>query len=190
MQGSLDDPPIVIVGERWSWRRAWPITIILLAVFNQLALGGGDLHRMARSPMSWFSGAVLVLVVVSLTWQALSPPRLELSPQGIKRTVTWRTWRYGWNELDHFRLISLPRTEAVGFDYTDPAKANSGYRQWVRTSYGAAGVLAGNMEIPAAELVGLLNRARARWASAEARPVGARRPPGLIPTRLGRRSRP
>lgn len=186
MQGSLEEPPIIVLGQRWSWARFWSTAIFLLALVGQLGVAKGDLARLAQQPVAWLLAIFFGLGVTGTVWMLVSPPELELSPQGIRRTIGWRTRRYGWNEIGNFKLVGLPRTEAVGFDYADPAKANSGYRQWMRASYGAAGFLASNMEMSSAELVGLLNRARARWASAEMASTRTRRRPDLFPTLLGR----
>jgi uncharacterized membrane protein YhaH (DUF805 family) len=186
MQGSLEEPPIIVRGRRWSWQRIAPAIVFPILLLSRFSVYGGSASAMAQDPMNWMFAGVGGLMVIALVVMVVSPPTLELSPQGIRRTYGWRTWRYRWDDVVNFRPVHLSRLEAVGFDYTDPAKAASRYRQWVRVSYGAPGVLASNMELPAVELVGLLNRARAKWADT-AVPVATREArPGLVPFLLGK----
>src|SRR3569832_1105844 len=117
MQGSLDEPPIIVRGKRWSWRQIAPAIFLLLILLGRFGDHGGNVSATAQDPMIWMFAGVGGLALLTMVRLVVSPPTLELSPQGIRRTYGWRSRRYRWEDVANFRPVHLARLEAVGFDY-------------------------------------------------------------------------
>ena len=143
MQGSLDQPPIVITGSRGRSIGLLLISVPLIAfgVFTwRTAIGMLDLVLFG------FLGAVALGLVIS-------PARLEVGPAGLTQTVLWRTRKLAWTDAFNFRPVAISLSSKVlGFDYLKPPRP--GLTQ---------GRLSGGWENPPEAVANLLNEARERW---------------------------
>jgi uncharacterized membrane protein YhaH (DUF805 family) len=164
MQGSLEQPPIIFRGRRWTWRRAGGVGVILLAAVN-LALQGRQGSGGVR-PTDWVVLALLCIGLIGAIGAAVRPVTLEISPRGLRKTGLLRSKRWTWNEIGDFRVARYSTTDAVGFNYADAAKRNATYSQMISRSSGSQGLLVANMVDPLEEIVGVLNRGRVQWLGA------------------------
>ena len=84
----------------------------------------------------------------------IDPGRIEITPSGIVWRQTWRTGRADWDEVHGFQVVEqrfgrgwpAPKFKYLALVYPDRTQAVFAY--W---------------DIPAAELVVLLEQARTRW---------------------------
>ena len=120
-------------------------------------------------PTAWEVGLLMLglasggYFLVCFAWHVIAPPRLEISPSGIKLRFLWRIRQVGWAQAVHFRTVLYNRGTYVGFDYTDVLLKGSAKRQFHLRATGADSSIGGNMPIAAEDLASLLNRARELW---------------------------
>ena len=191
MNGSLENPPIVIRGKR-------------LRAFYLLALGGLMLFSafgVANGRDSWaaaiapaIAGAVFLVFAI---WLIVAPARLRIDAKGVRQTSFWRTRFYAWTDVHDFRptMVGLYR-KMIGFDFvTDPIKKGGVTRRFNAAVTGAQGSLLGGWEMPPEKLANLLNHAREHWLAEDAAASGQPRvviapPPvarGFAGARMGRK---
>lgn len=116
---------------------------------------------------SWFWLAIAAFLVVVTVWTMLVPPTIELSQTGIRLKAAWRRSHWSWGEIGEFRIVRWGFMVGVGYSYTDVDKARSARAQMLLNQWGSQGVLAG-FGPDTVELVGALNRSRAKWLGGRA----------------------
>ena len=181
MQGSLEQPPIIIRGVRWHWRR---LRLLLPLAAVAASVWSSGLKGQAASPTNLALIAVLVLNLALQVWSFISPTRLQISPSGITLKFTWRTRLWGWDEIGQFRMVHYVGAEYLGFDYAPGAKRRSAYREAVSRMSGADGLLVGAMEVDVETLAGLLNDASRRWLTQPAVVTASVKPKSLFAVAL------
>ncbi len=157
MQGTLDDPPIVIRQDRHK------IFLLLLVCLVLAAVSGTDLFESGARDLAWhgFVVATLLACAAMVAWNLAHPGSLTLDRNGLTWKNMWRSFRYDWNEFDGFEVY-----------------APVAWRQWPGCVFSAAhrkqrqsqlptsgrGSFGGNWEMKAKDVVALLNEARRRWS--------------------------
>ena len=197
MKGSLDEPPVVLRGSRWQWRRMRSLAIIIVALGVVFSRGIGR-----HAVPGWLVVAPMACWRLWGVWRSdllvlAFPPTVEIGPAGVLRKAGWRRRRWAWEDFADFRPVQYASVEWVGFQRSATAKRLSVIQQVNGKLTGADGVLFPGYEIGAAALCDLLNAARRRWAHAEARPatapqrlgLGARAWAGFLTLLAGRLSR-
>jgi uncharacterized membrane protein YhaH (DUF805 family) len=169
VEGSLENPPIVIMANRAQ------ATWLVVGSAVLLAMGGVGLVK------GFNAGSAFGLVFFGLTgaiglWNLIAPPRLEFGPSGITQRVLWRTSRFAWADIYDFRpaTVGLAR-KVVGFDYLKPNPKRDGLRRLNSSIAGVQGVFQSGWEIDPITLAALLNQARERWLG-DAAPVNRAAP--------------
>src|SRR5690242_13051153 len=123
MQGSLDQPPIIVRGSRGRAIRL----IVISAIF--VAIGSGLLRHPESATSGLVSTGIFALFGVIGLGMFIAPPRLEIGPSGLTQTVLWRTRRFAWTDIYNFRPAVLGlANKAVGFDYLGERPKRSGLR--------------------------------------------------------------
>lgn len=167
MQGSLDQPPIVLQASR---KRGVPILILGLL----MTFGGALLAAAPGSPVAGYVLFALGLIFVFLALLGLgAPAQLLIDPSGVKLKGALRTRSFSWDQAANFRVVRVRKTEFLGFDQPGLAGGRSLLRDLgmavtaanVSAPYDA--LLPGGWSIgPAESVAELLNQARARWGGA------------------------
>ena len=164
MQGSLEQPPIVIRGSRG---RALMVTLIcagFVAIGAAYVSGPKGFDPTMGFAMIFFGLGLLVGLCM-----LVAPARLEIGPGGIAESVLWRTRRMSWNEAYNFRPVAMGMSNKfIGFDYLVPPPKGGGLRQLNAALVGAQGALQAGWEIDSVAVANLLNQARERWLHAPA----------------------
>ncbi len=160
MQGSFDNPPIVIRSSKWK-------TALLLAVcVGFVAIGifmlGGAIPGVIWS--AYLGVALFGCGIPLFGWQLLRPDSLELSPAGIVWRSVFKTMSWKWQDVGNFRAYRVFFSRQVGFDFSASYSGQTRLRATNKSLAGVEGALTGNWEIGPVELAKLLNEARARWA--------------------------
>jgi len=171
MQGSLENPPIVIRGKRW--RGAYMLVLALLIGLSALGVlntGRFDVAMLIPAIAGLFLGAMGL-------WMVLMPATLIVGRNGIKQTVLWRTRSYSWSQAYDFRPVMVGLyTKMVGFDFLGDVPKGGRARGLNRALTGAQGALQAGWELAPDKLANLLNHAREQWLAEAAAPEGAPRP--------------
>ncbi len=195
MRGSLDEPPVVLRGPRWQWRRLRALAIIVVALGVLFNRGAG---RYAVPSWVVIGYGLLATLAVAANLLVLAfPPTVEIGPAGLLRKALWRRRRWAWEDFADFRPVQYANVEWVGFQRSAVAKPLSLLQQVNGRLTGADGVLFPGYEIGAAALSDLLNAARRRWARLEAGAatapqrlgLGARAAAGFLVVLAGRLNR-
>jgi hypothetical protein len=153
VQGSLDQPPIVLRARRV--RAVW--TAIGSAAFGTLFVW--DPTDPVLLIFSGFFGFTCVVALSSLVVR----PRLEVGPSGLTQTVLWRTKSIGWADVYNFRPAMFGLTNrTVGFDYVTARPKRAALRLDLDRSH-IQGWLRPGWEIEPQALAKLLNDAREHW---------------------------
>jgi hypothetical protein len=165
MQGSLDAPPIAIRSSRGNSA----LMLLIAAVF--VAIGA----FMLRDPKENAVISYLIMIffgagIPIFGWRLIRPDALTLAPDGIRWRSVFRTAQWTWDDLQNFRAYAPTGktiSKHLGFDFTDSYHARRGgpYRA-TKAITGVEGSLGAGWEFSAADLAELLNKARARWATA------------------------
>jgi hypothetical protein len=159
MQGSLDQPPIVI---RSSTLKSFSLMAgcALIAAFSWL--------EMSISPSSSHAASGFVafgLAVPYYAWLLLSPNVLTLSPEGLELKTRWRKARWSWQEVSRFRVVPVHiLSRHIGFDLAEAPAGSGSFMQYYVGYAGADDSLGGGWELDPAGLADLLNQAQTRWA--------------------------
>ncbi len=158
MQGSLDQPPVVVQGSRT--RAIWLLIASAVFVSAGLFLWTPD----AAAIMRLFSIGFFSLCGLVGLGMLITPARLVIGPSGLTQTVLWRTSRFAWTDIYNFRSVSLSLTnKAVGFDYLALRPKRAALRRLNFAFAGVQGSLQPGWEIDPETLANLLNEARERW---------------------------
>lgn len=188
MQGSLDQPPIVLQGARG---RGVPVLILglLLTAFGATLIAGPHVS----------GGGVLVFALGLLTFffglmTLVAPAELSIAPGGLELKGAFRTRRFGWDEVAAFRVVALRRSRLIGFERTGRAAPNGLLRDLgmaftpanISSPYDAAIPAKWASASPEA-VAELLNAARARWGGVQAARALELRPRGSSGQRIDRR---
>ena len=160
MQGSLDNPPIVITMSRGKM-------VLLLLIAMMFTIGGGLM--IAHKPddlTGYLCAGFFGLGIPVFIWRFLSPPRLEISPRGISWFTGHKTLEYAWKDFAGFRAYrpsSRNLSKYVGFEYARDSAKRGKMTAVAHALAGVDGGLGGQWEMPAEKLVDLLNQAKQRW---------------------------
>jgi len=160
MQGSFDQPPIIIRSSTWK-------NGLLMIGSGMVALFSGFLMTINPSPPSQAPGGLIAFGLSALyfAWRMISPNILTLSPEGSIWQSPFRTTRWAWQQVSRFRAIRVHIfSQHVGFDVADGALGPMSFTQYHVRYAGADDSLGGRWEVSARALVEILNSARARWA--------------------------
>ena len=190
MQGSLDNPPMVIRAGRGRGA--------LVLLFAAMLLASGGLRLSGSGGFNGFALAMLVasaLVGAMGLWMVVAPARLEIGPGGVSQKVLWRNHRYAWNEVYDFRPVQLGGfSKTVGFDFLIPRRKSAALLKFNASVTGVQAIFQPGFEVKPVELADLLNRARERWLDARpgaAEPDRPATPPpmasGFVGARMSRK---
>jgi Bacterial PH domain len=162
MQGSLDDPPIVIRSSQWK------ATVFLLISLGFVAIAVLILQDPKESHWpAWLGIALFGLGIPVFGLRLVRPDRLTLTPDGITWRSPLRTTHWTWNDVQSFRpYVPAPTTVArhVGFDFTETYRGRDvGLRGTAKALTGVEGSLGSGWEMGPAELCDLLNNAQRKW---------------------------
>lgn len=188
MQGSLDQPPIILQGAR---KGGAPIVILGL-----VATGCGA--TMIAGPR--FSAVGVVVFVVGLLtfflglMRIVAPAQLAIAPGGMELKGAFKTRRFSWDEVAVFRVVALRKTRLIGFERTGSAARNGLFRDLsmaltpadISSPYDTAIPARWSSASPEA-VAQLLNDARARWGGVQAARALELRPRGSSGQRIDRR---
>ncbi len=151
MDGSLDKPPLVLRATL-GWMLRMLAFLLLMIVAVAWLEDFARVHRSYRATPEITIGAVALLVLLSL-WgliqavlQLWRRPRLELSPDGMLFSDLWWKQHWRWSEIGGFELTAVRFFDLIAIE--------GSRRSFVR---------AGGWPIKPAELIELLQQAKARW---------------------------
>jgi hypothetical protein len=162
MQGSLDQPPIVI--------RSSQKTSLWMLLASIVFVAGGVL--IARDPtqnpvMGYLGIAFFGAGIPLFAYRLIRPDVLTVAPDGITWRTPFRTASWRWDDVRNFRPYApggRTISKHLGFDFTDDYHLHSkGLRRTAKTLTGVEGSLGGGWELSAADLADLLTTARTRW---------------------------
>jgi len=156
LQGSLDAPPIVIVGSR----RQTVLLLLAAALFG--FLGYQQLHDPASDAydltIGWGGIALFALAGGSCVLKLLAPARLELAPAGLTTwTLLGRKVHRSWADVSPFVLGPY---QLVLFDEAADVSISA---QFNRLLMGYGRGIGGGWDLTAEELAEVLNDARDKW---------------------------
>ena len=188
MEGSLENPPIVITTSRA--RSVW----LVIASAVMVTMSAFDLLT-GSIAVATFGIVFFGLGGVVFLWMLVVPPQLEIGPSGIIQRVLWRTSRFAWADIYDFRPTTIGLTrKTVGFDYLKPNPRRAGLRRLNSSIAGVQGVFQSGWTVDPPTLAALLNQARERWLG-DAAPVSLGAPAtapsgfaGLAGNRLNRKT--
>jgi hypothetical protein len=162
MQGSLDNPPVIIAMSRWK---------VGLLLIGSLLLAAGGAWMIAREPgkaSGYFCLLFFGLCVLVFIWRFLSPPRLEISRDGLAWFNGRKTLTYAWNDFAGFRTYkpsSRNLSKYVGYQYREDHPKRGKMAAVARAIAGVDGGFSGQWELSADKVAALLNAAKDKWAS-------------------------
>jgi hypothetical protein len=161
MRGNLDQPPIVICSSALK-SFALMVGCGLAAVFCWFDLSLSPSATHATSGLAAFG-----LGVPYYAWLFLRPNVLTLSPDGLALRTRWRSARWSWDQVSHFRALRVHiASRFVGFDFAEQSPGPVSFMQYYVHYAGADDSLGGGWETGPTQLAELLNAARARWLAA------------------------
>ena len=164
MQGSLDQPPIIIRSSQKYSALLLLIAIVFVASFVFM-LRDPTINR----GTAYFGLVFFGLGIPLFAWRLIRPDVMTLAPDGITRRSTFRAIHWTWGDVQAFRAYkptSKNVSKHLGFDFTDSYYAKGGRDlRAVKAITGVEGSLGGGWEMNATDLADLLNTARARWAN-------------------------
>ena len=160
MQGSLDQPPIIVRVSNFKTLSMLIVGIVFVIVcviaLKDSPPNPGVLESPAvLYPLIAFSGLVVLLATLRL----IRPDQLTLAPDGITWRNVFRTYQWRWDEVQNFRSyrpLGFSVSKDIRFDYANnPFKAIGGVECSLGTGW----------ELRPGDLAELLNKARSRWGS-------------------------
>lgn len=154
VEGSLDDPPIVLRQDRLK---------LSLMCLSFAVVGGLILLIPVTVYTPWhliFLG-ILGLCIVTFGAMVVRPATLILDPHGLIWRQTFRTFEYPWSAFTRFYVLSRRRqlTAVVG-EFTHEGPPKPAWRRFLTGSL----ELGSLWELPPQRVADVLNEARARWA--------------------------
>ena len=155
VEGSFDDPPIVLRQDRLKLAlNCLPLTALAALILWLPTIRYSTAHFFVLGLLG-FGAAVYAL-------QAIFPATLILDPTCLVLRSAFRTVEYQWCDFARFRWYSYRFVwRLVCGDYTEAFKARQGWRRFLA---GTAG-LGGYWELPAQRVTDVLNEALARWGA-------------------------
>jgi hypothetical protein len=162
MRGSLDEPPVLIQQDREK---------LCLMLAGSLALG------LAIGLLTWSSvgktlfwgymaSGLFVVLSIGLIARIVRPGYLLLTPHELTCRTIFRIDCYSWNDFASFAVWaprSFIREPAYFLSDTSPKWQRS--RKLLAGATGGIVSFGGGWEEDATEIVDLLEKARARWAT-------------------------
>jgi len=162
MQGSLDQPPIVIQTS------ALKIGGLTLGCALVAALCWFLLSLIPPAPHALSGLVAFSLAVPYYGWLFLSPNVLAIAPDGVTLKARWRKAHWPWDQVRNFRAVRVHiATKHIAFDLAEGSTGPSSYMQYYVRYAGADDSLGGGWEMDSGELAALLNAARQRWKAGE-----------------------
>jgi hypothetical protein len=165
MQGSLDQPPIIIRSSPKHAVLMLVIGIIFVTVFT-FTLRDPTQNRV----IAYLGIALFGLCIPVFSWRLVRPDSLSISAGGITWRNALRTTHWAWDDVKAFRAYRPTSKNAIkhlGFDFTDNYYAKNGRDlRALKPIIGVEGSLGTGWELSATNLAKLLNEARTRWSGA------------------------
>jgi len=147
MQGSLDNPPLVVSTARWKALLLLVISVVFVVT------GVLELSAAAQDWWTYLQLAVFGPACAVFVWQLFSPASLTIAPGGVTYRGLWHARHFEWWQVADFRPVAFGMlSKHVLFDLR---KARDGEAR--------PGGFGTGWELPAARLCDLLNQARERW---------------------------
>jgi hypothetical protein len=160
VQGSFDSPPIVITMSRWK------MGLLMLIAIAFTATGAWMISRDSGDFRGYLCTGFFGLGVLAFIWRFLSPPRLEISRQGISWFTGRKTLDFAWKDFAAFRVYkpsSRAMSKYVGYDYAPDNPKRGRMAAVAHAMAGVDGGFGGQWEISADDVAALLNQAKAKW---------------------------
>jgi uncharacterized membrane protein YhaH (DUF805 family) len=188
VQGSLDQPPIVLQAPRKGGTPVLILGLLLTAMGAVWIVGprsaAGGAVTFALGLLTFFLGLM----------KLVAPAQLAIAPGGMELKGPFKTRRFGWDEVALFRVVALRRTRLIGFERTGSA-ARSGLLRDLGMAFLPANISSPyDSTIPARwssaspeAVAQLLNDARARWGGVQEARALELRPRGSSGQRIDRR---
>jgi hypothetical protein len=159
VEGSFDDPPIVLRQDRLK------LSLMSLALAALLGLVLW-LPVRAYTPSHLIVLACVAIGLVFHVLQALRPTTLVLDPNGLEVRFAFRTLDVPWPDVARFRLQRRPYRAVVGEPSERCVARQSGWRRLLIGPQDLGSV----WELPAQRVVDILNEALRRWGQDSASP--------------------
>jgi uncharacterized membrane protein YhaH (DUF805 family) len=161
VQGSLDDPPIVIHAVVWRRRQ---LLRSLGVLFWALFFVGQAFEPIRKHDQFMFATIALGLIafvarLVFGAWALIVPPTLELTATHLVERVAWSRRRWPWNKVRNFRIVTWDREAALTFD-----RAGWSWFGLADPTMPPTERISLSFEIETEALTKLLNEAHDRWA--------------------------
>jgi hypothetical protein len=159
VQGSLDNPPVIVVTARWKI-----LLLLFVAAFFSWMLFSIARHQHLNR--LYFGAVLFGLCVPVMLWHICVPARLEISPSGITWFNGRKTVEYVWTDFADFRAYrpsSRAISKYVGYELIPQSPKRSRMTAVAHALAGVDGGFDGQWEMSADDLVTLLNQARAKW---------------------------
>jgi hypothetical protein len=157
MQGSLNEPPIIIRQDRAKLGLmvlvAGVLTLILYGFLAAGMLQGDTLGQHA------FVIAFALLTLFGV-WKLLNPGSLIIGPAGLDWRTSLGGYHYEWTDFDGFAVFSGPYLRQASAKYSNRCTKYRVARMW------NLGTLGSCWELSPAEVVSVLNAARQKWTPA------------------------
>ncbi len=156
MQGTLDEPPIIITQDQGKVVFMLFLMIGLVLTFVAISLGAG-----ARLAVGLFMGFTLGGGGGWLMMPRLIPPRsLTLDKSGLTWDGTWKTRHFEWSDFTGFAVVPTAIFSRLpGCVFSESYAAHPLAKRFA----GGAGSFGPCWEMTAQEMVTLLSEAKKRW---------------------------
>ncbi|WP_428662274.1 hypothetical protein [Reyranella sp.] len=149
MEGTFDDPPIVMWQDRVKVSLMSLVTAGLAALFYWLC---------PASDASLFWSVLLGLVAAVLGWIAIARSGLIAAPEGLTWRTGFRTFNYEWSDFERFTVVSGRSNMVVGVLSERCNRRRRWFLRWMDSrTFGAV------WELPPQRIVDILNEALTRW---------------------------
>ncbi len=149
VEGSLDDPPIVLRQDRMK-------LVALCLIFAVLAALMFCIEPWEPPIARFFLPTLLGAGALLFAWCAIFRATLTLDASGLVWRTGFRTVKYEWQDFTGFFVDFFNWQKYVGIEFSTrykkyrPGRLNTGY-------------LGSFWELPAQKIVDVLNEARTRW---------------------------
>ena len=157
VEGSVDDPPIVMRQDRMKLIAgclAFGSLLAFILIVPEVRYSTGTIVGLS------FLGCLTLVFGTMATF----PTTLVLDPEVLELRVLFRTTRFGWGDFSHFYVDRIRGLiVVVSADMSETFSQKSG---WLRL-FSRKVNLGSFWELPAARVVEVLNEARHRWAPVE-----------------------
>lgn len=159
MEGSLDDPPIVLRQHRLKYVLVCFAGIVAASIFASLVASS------SAGAVHYFVPILVGLTGVTSGVRAIFPDMLILDAHG----VVWRRWfwtiEFRWSDFRRFRAVPDGEKQ-VEADISLGMRRRLGWRRFLPGLWGPVN-LGNGWELPAARVAEVLTEARARWGPVE-----------------------